>query len=230
MTTMTGPHTDTQPPTGTSWEESTTEWSFTNGLSRERTIDDLRIVVDGPWYSILPDIRKVVVKAADGSALASETYSDVHEVHIKINPPVKAGEEFDVEVHFDSTFDQGESIQFIPTNDKGNNVVASINPIDPEFLAISTALVPPVIGDVATVGGVIPVPWWWGGWVYKIVRWLLRMMPSLLANGGASYEGVSQINNPHELAERVLKNLKWYQLTDSRVKREILKALAEHDC
>ena len=230
MTTMTGPHTDTQPPTGNSWTESTTEWGFTNNLSRSRTIDDMRIVIDGPWYSILPDIRKVVIKNADGKALASKSYDDVHEVHIKIDPPIKNGEEFDVEVHFDSTFDQGESIQFIPTNDKGNNVVALIRPLDPGFLAMATAIVPPVVGNIATVGGVLPVPWWWGGWVYKIVRWLLRMMPSLLEGGEMSYEGASRVSGPHELAEQVLKNLTWYQLTSSHVKREILKVLADKGC
>ena len=67
-------------------------------------------------------------------------------------------------------------------------------------------------------------------WVYKIVRWLLRMTPSLLESGDMSYEGVSRVSGPHELAEQVLKNLKWYQLTGRHVKREILKVLADKGC
>lgn len=48
MTTMAGPHTDTQPPTGNSWTQSTTEWGFTNGLSRNRNIDDMRLLLKVP--------------------------------------------------------------------------------------------------------------------------------------------------------------------------------------
>lgn len=179
MTSMRGPVLDNNPPTGDKWEVTNIRWKFKNDTGGD--ICDLRIVVAGPWYSILPDIREVEVFDAAGTRVGNKDFDDVHDAHVTVSPCIGADQEFSVKVKFDSTFDLGETIQFSPTEKGGDHVVAVVTPIDQQFLAALTAAVPPVVGDVLTLGSLLPVPWTWSLWIFRIARWLRRMLPRTAA-------------------------------------------------
>lgn len=211
MTEMKGPVLDNNPPVGHKWEETTIKWSFSN--KTEEKICDLRVTVHGRWYSILPDIREVTVKDANGNVVGNASYNDEHDIHIQLETCIEKDANFTVTIRFDSSFDLGESIQFAPTDSAHHHLVATATQTDPQYLAYVTTTVPEPVSDVLTLGGVLPIPWTTPLTMVNIIRWLARLGAAAGAAGMMAPLGPN-LPTPSPYFRRDLKMLAYKVLSE----------------
>jgi hypothetical protein len=219
MVDLAGPFIDTNPPFAVPGGsgETTTTWKFKNKTGGR--ICDLSIHIDGPWWHYLPKIRDVTVKGADGSTLGTQSFDKVKDANIKISPCVEDDASFTVTVHLNTHFDPGESIQFTPSDTDGHNVVAVATPIDPEYVAMIGKAFPQPISDIATIGGLLPIPWWTpitaSVWIRRLLRLLAEMPVEVEVGGGAAAGKPAEEDDVEEVA---------WQLVRQRLGREPSKS------